>query len=158
MTAPLAKQALAELVGTARTSPRYRLHRLEGGPPLRPALERVPGCGRPIEVELWSVGAAGLGHRLRRGPRSAGGLDPRAQRRRQGTALQAGGQHHAIGLQHACGGAHTAQPGHDQSSGISFQGVPGAKPSCGSPAASSYTWSQLGQRYFMLSDLLGTVC
>lgn len=51
-----------ELVAATRTSPRYRLHRLAGGPPLRPALERVPGCGRSIEVEVWSLDAAGLGH------------------------------------------------------------------------------------------------
>ena len=51
-----------ELVATTRTSPRYRLHRLAGGPPLRPALERVPGCGRSIDVEVWSLDPAGLGH------------------------------------------------------------------------------------------------
>lgn len=62
---PLNPQLLAqgaELVATARTSPRYRLHRLEGGPPLRPALERVDACGKAIEVEVWSLDAAGLGH------------------------------------------------------------------------------------------------
>jgi allophanate hydrolase len=52
----------AELVATTRTAPRYRLYRLEGGPPLRPALERVDGCGKSIEVEVWSIDAAGLGH------------------------------------------------------------------------------------------------
>ncbi|MGN6692706.1 MAG: allophanate hydrolase-related protein [Aquihabitans sp.] len=52
----------AELVATTRTAPRYRLHRLAGGPPLRPGLERVDGCGKAIEVEVWSIGAAGLGH------------------------------------------------------------------------------------------------
>lgn len=51
----------AELVAVTRTAPRYRLYRLEGGPPLRPALERVDGCGRSIEVEVWSIPAAGLG-------------------------------------------------------------------------------------------------
>lgn len=62
---PLNPQLLAqgaELVATTRTSPRYRLYRLEGGPPLRPALERVDGCGKAIEVEVWSLDAAGLGH------------------------------------------------------------------------------------------------
>ncbi|MCU1371464.1 MAG: atzF [Ilumatobacteraceae bacterium] len=51
----------AELVATTRTSPRYRLYRLDGGPPLRPALERVEGCGKAIEVEVWSLDAAGFG-------------------------------------------------------------------------------------------------
>ena len=51
----------AELVASTHTSPRYRLYRLQGGPPLRPALERVDGCGRSIEVEVWSIDAAGLG-------------------------------------------------------------------------------------------------
>ncbi len=64
---PLNGQLLAEgaeLVVTTRTAPRYRLYRLEGGPPLRPALERVDGCGRAIEVEVWSISAAGLGRVL----------------------------------------------------------------------------------------------
>lgn len=52
----------AELVATTRTSSRYRLYRLPGGPPLRPALERVEGCGKAIEVEVWSIDPAGLGH------------------------------------------------------------------------------------------------
>ena len=52
----------AELIATTRTSPRYRLYRLEGGPPLRPALERVTDGGAAIEVEVWSIDAAGLGH------------------------------------------------------------------------------------------------
>ena len=61
---PLNGQLLAqgaELVAATHTAPRYRLHRLPGGPPLRPALERVDGCGRSIEVEVWSIDAAGLG-------------------------------------------------------------------------------------------------
>ncbi len=61
---PLNGQLLAqgaELAAVTRTSPRYRLYRLEGGPPLRPALERVDGCGKSIEVEVWSLDAAGLG-------------------------------------------------------------------------------------------------
>lgn len=61
---PLNGQLLAqgaELVATTRTAPRYRLYRLRGGPPLRPALERVDGCGKAIEVEVWSIDAAGLG-------------------------------------------------------------------------------------------------
>lgn len=51
----------AELVATTRTSCRYRLYRLEGGPPLRPALERVEGCGKAIEVEVWAISPEGLG-------------------------------------------------------------------------------------------------
>ncbi len=43
------------------TSPHYRLFHLEGGPPHRPALERVGWGGRPIEVEVWSLGAAAFG-------------------------------------------------------------------------------------------------
>jgi allophanate hydrolase len=49
------------LVARTATAPRYRLYRLGGGPPLRPALERVSSGGRAIEVEVWSVDAAGLG-------------------------------------------------------------------------------------------------
>jgi allophanate hydrolase len=51
----------AELVATTTTSGTYRLHRLAGGPPLRPGLERVESGGRPIEVEVWSLPWAGLG-------------------------------------------------------------------------------------------------
>lgn len=61
---PLNRQLVdrgAELVATTTTAPTYRLSRLEGGPPLRPALERVAQCGRAIETEVWSIDAAGLG-------------------------------------------------------------------------------------------------
>jgi allophanate hydrolase len=52
----------AELVATTTTAPRYRLHLLDGGPPLRPGLERVDdGDGAAIEVEVWTLDAAGLG-------------------------------------------------------------------------------------------------
>ena len=51
----------AELVATTRTSARYRMYRLEGGPPLRPGLERVGSGGRALEVEVWAIGAEGLG-------------------------------------------------------------------------------------------------
>ena len=44
-----------------QTAPCYRLHRLDGGPPLRPALERVSGAGAAIEVEVWMLDDAGLG-------------------------------------------------------------------------------------------------
>lgn len=43
------------------TSPDYRLHALAGGPPARPGLLRVADGGAPIAVELWALGAEGLG-------------------------------------------------------------------------------------------------
>ncbi len=43
------------------TAPRYRLHRLPGDAPLRPALERVAEGGRAIVVEVWELDDAGLG-------------------------------------------------------------------------------------------------
>jgi allophanate hydrolase len=51
----------AELVATTTTTGAYRLHRLAGGPPLRPGLERVGAGGRAIEVEVWSLPWDGLG-------------------------------------------------------------------------------------------------
>lgn len=51
----------ATLVATTTTSPHYRLYHLEGGPPHRPALERVGWGGRAIEVEVWSLDAAAFG-------------------------------------------------------------------------------------------------
>ena len=52
----------AELVATTTTAARYRLHLLDGGPPLRPGLERVDdGDGAAIEVEVWTLDAAALG-------------------------------------------------------------------------------------------------
>lgn len=50
-----------ELVATTETAARYRLFHLAGGPPDRPALERVGSGGRAIEVEVWSLPPAGLG-------------------------------------------------------------------------------------------------
>ena len=50
-----------ELVSRTTTAPCYRLYRLDGGPPLRPALERVSGAGAAIEVEVWMLDDAGLG-------------------------------------------------------------------------------------------------
>ena len=44
-----------------RTAPCYRLYRLDGGPPLRPGLDRVGRGGAAIEVEVWSLDDAGLG-------------------------------------------------------------------------------------------------
>lgn len=51
----------AELVGRTHTSARYRLYRLEGGPPTRPGLERTGGPGASIEVEVWALDDAALG-------------------------------------------------------------------------------------------------
>lgn len=51
----------AELVERTRTSARYRLYRLGGGPPPRPALARAGDGGAQIEVEVWAVDDAGLG-------------------------------------------------------------------------------------------------
>ena len=51
----------AELVSSTRTSARYRMYRLEGGPPLRPGLERVGTGGRALAVEVWAISAEGLG-------------------------------------------------------------------------------------------------
>ena len=51
----------AELVERTRTAPCYRLYRLDGGPPLRPGLDRVGRGGAAIEVEVWSLDDAGLG-------------------------------------------------------------------------------------------------
>jgi allophanate hydrolase len=50
-----------ELGSRTTTAPCYRLYRLDGGPPLRPALERVSGAGAAIEVEVWMLDDAGLG-------------------------------------------------------------------------------------------------
>jgi allophanate hydrolase len=50
---------LMERTATAR---HYRMYRLAGGPPMRPALDRVGvGCGHSIEVEVWAIDHAGLG-------------------------------------------------------------------------------------------------
>jgi allophanate hydrolase len=51
----------AQLVATTTTAARYRLYHLRGGPPERPALERVGLGGRAIEVEVWSLDAAAFG-------------------------------------------------------------------------------------------------
>ena len=53
--------AAVGLTRRTATAPCYRLHRLDGGPPLRPALERVSGAGAAIEVEVWMLDDAGLG-------------------------------------------------------------------------------------------------
>lgn len=50
-------------LGAGRTAPRYRLHALAGGPPLRPGLIRQPegAPGAAIEVEMWSLPASRVG-------------------------------------------------------------------------------------------------
>jgi allophanate hydrolase len=46
----------ATLVREARTSDRYRLYRLAGGPPLRPGLMRgAAGSGAAIALEIWAL-------------------------------------------------------------------------------------------------------
>ncbi len=44
-----------------RTAPRYRLFRLPGGTPERPALVRANEDGAAIDVEVWALPAAALG-------------------------------------------------------------------------------------------------
>lgn len=51
----------AELVERTSTAPCYRLYLLDGGPPLRPGLDRVGNRGAEILVELWSLDDAALG-------------------------------------------------------------------------------------------------
>ncbi len=52
----------ARFVRAARTAAMYRLHVLPGPPPPRPGLVRVANAtGAAIEVEVWSLDAAGLG-------------------------------------------------------------------------------------------------
>ena len=46
-----------ELVATTTTASDYRLYALPTDPP-KPGLVRSPSGGRPIEVEVWSLGAA----------------------------------------------------------------------------------------------------
>jgi len=49
------------LVRATRTSPRYRLYALPGGPPHRPGLIRDPEGGGAIEVEVWHLPLAQVG-------------------------------------------------------------------------------------------------
>jgi len=53
----------ARLLGTVRTAPQYRMHRIDGEP-LRPGVVRVREGGGALEAELWSVPPAGLAHLL----------------------------------------------------------------------------------------------
>jgi allophanate hydrolase len=50
----------AELRELTSTAPHYRLYALDTTPP-KPGLVRDPGQGSAIEVEVWSISAAGLG-------------------------------------------------------------------------------------------------
>ena len=52
----------ARFLETAQTAPDYRLFALNGGPPQRPGLLRVPaGQGASIGVEIWALPADGFG-------------------------------------------------------------------------------------------------
>jgi allophanate hydrolase len=55
-------QALgATFVKATSTAPAYRLYELPGTTPRKPGLLRVPDDGKAIEVEIWSLDAAGFG-------------------------------------------------------------------------------------------------
>lgn len=45
----------ARLLAATKTTPRYRLYALPGGPPERPGLIRVPTGGVAIDVEVWAL-------------------------------------------------------------------------------------------------------
>ncbi|HSO84338.1 allophanate hydrolase [Thiocapsa sp.] len=45
----------ARLLCATKTAPCYRLYALQGGPPERPGLIRVPTGGVAIEVEVWAI-------------------------------------------------------------------------------------------------------
>jgi allophanate hydrolase len=49
------------LLRKARTSPRYRLYALPGGPPQRPGLVRTGAGGASIDVEVWGLAPAEFG-------------------------------------------------------------------------------------------------
>lgn len=51
----------ARFLRKAKTAPCYRLHRLAGGPPMRPGLVRVAEGGAAIELELWAMPEASIG-------------------------------------------------------------------------------------------------
>ncbi|MCC5950992.1 MAG: allophanate hydrolase [Acidimicrobiia bacterium] len=50
----------AQFVERTSTAAAYRFHELPGGPPRRPALERVDTGGAAIEVEVWSLDPDGF--------------------------------------------------------------------------------------------------
>jgi len=49
------------LARATRTTPDYRLYALPGTTPPKPGLIRTPGSGAAIEVEVWTLPAAGFG-------------------------------------------------------------------------------------------------
>ncbi|MFT3907716.1 MAG: allophanate hydrolase [Steroidobacteraceae bacterium] len=51
----------AAFVRRTRSAPEYRLYALPGGPPYRPGMVHVAGGGGAIELEVWSLPAAGFG-------------------------------------------------------------------------------------------------
>ena len=53
----------ARLLGTVRTAPEYRMHRLDGEP-LRPGVLRVREGGAALEAELWVLPPAGIARLL----------------------------------------------------------------------------------------------
>lgn len=67
---------LTELGGrlekAGRTAPVYRFYALPGGPPRRPGMVRVTQGGGAIELEVWSLPVAEVGHFLRRIPAPLG--------------------------------------------------------------------------------------
>lgn len=58
----------AELVTATRTTTSYRLFALDGGPPLRPGLVRVPEGGVAIEVEVYRLPSREVGGLLAQVP------------------------------------------------------------------------------------------
>jgi len=60
------------LESEGRTAPVYRFYALPGGPPHRPGMVRVAGDGGAIELEVWSLPSAAVGHFLRRIPAPLG--------------------------------------------------------------------------------------
>ncbi|WP_043113021.1 allophanate hydrolase-related protein, partial [Pseudacidovorax intermedius] len=61
---PLNHQLIARgavLVEATTTAPHYRLYALPGTTPPKPGLQREPGNGVPIALEVWSVPRAEVG-------------------------------------------------------------------------------------------------
>lgn len=66
-------QALgATFVKATATAPNYRLYALRGTVPPKPGLLRVPGDGREIDVEVWSLTPAAFGTFVSRIPSPLG--------------------------------------------------------------------------------------
>jgi allophanate hydrolase len=60
------------LESAGRTAPVYRFYALPGGPPRRPGMVRVAKDGGAIELEVWSLPTAEVGHFLRNIPAPLG--------------------------------------------------------------------------------------